>query len=75
MPKQTAIELIEWIGLNVLSLIYVVKDWLIGVLGIEMLSINIVGVDTELVDVILRWAIGLSIFAFNVVRIFRRAKK
>ena len=53
----------EWITLNIVNAIYLVKDWVLLNVG--------VAVSNTLFDDILKWAIGLTIIVFNIVRIVK----
>jgi hypothetical protein len=66
MPiKQSA----EWISLNILNAVYLVKEWVLLNVGIQM-----TGVENTLIDAALKWGIGLSILVFNIVRIVKYIK-
>jgi len=53
----------EWITLNIVNAIYLVKDWVLLNVG--------VAVSNTLFDDILKWSIGLTIIVFNIVRIVK----
>ena len=57
---------IEWISLNFISGIYIVKDWLMLNIG----NPDLLGHQTVIDDVI-KYMIGLSIVAFNIIRIWK----
>jgi len=53
----------EWITLNIVNAVYLVKDWVLLNVG--------VAVSTSVVDDVLKWGIGLTIIIFNIVRIIK----
>lgn len=63
-------KMTEWVVLNAASVVFIVKDWLILNIGSAGI-LEVFQTNSPVVDTILGWAIGLSIFVFNVVRILK----
>jgi hypothetical protein len=63
MPHKQAAE---WISLNLLNVVYLVKDWLLLNVGLTAAQM-----ENTTIDAALKWGIGLSILVFNVVRIVK----
>jgi len=61
MQKQ-----IEWISLNFVSGVYIIKDWILLNIG----NPDLIGRAT-IIDDVIKYMIGLSIVAFNIVRIWK----
>lgn len=66
MPVKEIVRNSEWLSLNIVNAVYLVKDWILLNVGITISETQ-----TDVVGTMLEWAIGLSIFAFNVIRILK----
>lgn len=72
MPINKLKEVIEWVSVNILGSAYLVKDWVFLNVGAGVSSV--VSTEGNLADIILKYAIGLSILTFNIVRIIKYVK-
>lgn len=66
----------EWVTVNAVSAIFLVKDWIFNAVGIDVEALNAldVGIGVTSGDIVLKWLIGMSIFAFNIVKIIKYIK-
>ena len=57
-------KLADWVSLNILNTIYLIKDWVLLQIGVQ---VSVAGV----VDKAIAWLVGITIVAFNIVRIVK----
>ena len=55
----------EWITLNIVNGIYLIKDWILINIGVGLTT------DSSMFDDILKGGIGVTIMVFNIVRIIK----
>ena len=73
MPIETIKKGAEWIVLNLVNGLYLVKDWLLLNVGVGSgaTAISDNGDNLNLMDSWVTIGIGISLIAFNVVRIIK----
>jgi len=54
----------DWISLNLLNTVYLLKEWLLLQVGVQISAAGIV-------DKAIAWGVGLTIVIFNIVRIVK----
>lgn len=52
----------EWITLNIVNTVFLIKEWVLIQIGVQVAAGGVI-------DDIIKWGIGITIIAFNVVRI------
>jgi len=57
---------LEWISLNFVSGVYIIKDWILLNIGTP----DLIGRAT-IIDDVIKYMVGLSIVAFNIIRIWK----
>ena len=57
-------KLADWISLNLLNTVFLLKEWVLIQLGIQVSA-------SSFMDKFIAWGVGGTIIAFNVVRIWK----
>ena len=57
-------KLADWVSLNLLNTVFLLKEWLLLQVGIQVSA-------TGIVDKAIAWGVGLTIVIFNIVRIIK----
>jgi len=70
MPIKQVDRWTEWITLNLVNGVYLIKDWIILNVGAGLTG-TVINDREGMVDELLKWGIGLSILVFNIVRIVK----
>lgn len=52
----------EWVTLNIVNTVFLIKEWVLIQVGIQVAAGGIM-------DDLIKWGVGITIIAFNVVRI------
>ena len=65
MPREFLNQAIDWISLNFANGVYLAKDFILLNLGMA------VEPSDTFMDNLLEWMIGVSLVAFNIVRIWK----
>ena len=54
----------EWVTLNIVNTVFLIKEWVLVQVGVHVAAGGIM-------DEVIKWAIGITIVVFNVVRIVK----
>lgn len=57
-------KLADWITLNLLNMVYLLKEYLLLQVGVQVTAANFI-------DKALAWMVGTTIIVFNIVRIYK----